>query len=295
MPGNPYEGRQYGYCGGGYGYCGTPASGAALLLDNLPQFRIAVATKKLRTAYSGDCFQVRESGGSTTDNFGFVNGEVDSASYDTFCGANSGYLAAWRDQSGSGNDIAQATTTVQPRVVGSGTVDVNGSGQVGVFGASESGSAWYIDSGALTYTRPYHRFCVVTFNSDLNSFLWDGQQNNRGNLDANYSAPDYRVRAYDGAGLYANVSTGTRVGVKAIIEVLYNGASSRVRVNDNAAVTGNLGTGTMPSKVRLMNAGATTTFGFLGWYHAFLDFDGELTTEQVTAVREGLNALYGVY
>ena len=259
------------------------ASGAALLLDNLPQFRIAVATKKLRTAYTGNCFQVRESGGSATNDFGFVNNVVDSAGYDAFCGANSGYLASWFDQSGSGNDLTQSTTTLQPLVVTSGAVElVDGNESVKFAGH-------YLDSGTLAYTRPFHRFIALSFDSMAsNHYLWDGQVYDTASLA--YFIGTKILEAYNGSSIKITAVTHP---TKAIIECLFNSSNSLMRLNDTS-LAGNTGTGTLPTKVRV-GASANGTVPLLASVLAFLEFDGELTEEQVTTVRNGLNDLYGVY
>ena len=83
MPGNPYEGRQYGYCGGGYGYCGTPAAGAALLLDNLAAtYGAWSVARQIHTAYSGALIRVREDSGNTEEDIPVANGVLDECDAD---------------------------------------------------------------------------------------------------------------------------------------------------------------------------------------------------------------------
>ena len=79
---------------------------------------------RLLSSYSGSLIRVRESGGDTEQDIGFLSdGSLDTTSLASFVGANSGFITTWYDQSGSGNDMLQATTTRQPRIVNAGSYD----------------------------------------------------------------------------------------------------------------------------------------------------------------------------
>ncbi|MGZ4048385.1 MAG: T9SS type A sorting domain-containing protein, partial [Bacteroidia bacterium] len=51
-------------------------------------------------------------------------------------GAQSGYIATWYDQSGSGLNAAQATTANQPRIVNAGVIEINGTKSAIKFGGT---------------------------------------------------------------------------------------------------------------------------------------------------------------
>lgn len=77
-----------------------------------------------RTAYAGSCLRVRRSSDNTEQDIGFtVAGFLDVAAMLTFVGANDGFVRTWYDQSAGGNNIGQATTANQPRIVASGVYD----------------------------------------------------------------------------------------------------------------------------------------------------------------------------
>jgi hypothetical protein len=83
----------------------------------------AFSTRKLRNAYAGSALRVRRSSDNTEQDIGFSgSGGLDLASLNTFVGANNGFVSKWYDQSGSGNDIAEATAGKQPQLVASGSV-----------------------------------------------------------------------------------------------------------------------------------------------------------------------------
>lgn len=74
----------------------------------------------LLSAYTGSAIRVRRSSDNTEQNIGFTGAALDTAALLAFVGAGNGYVVKWYDQSGAGNDAAQATTTKQPQIVISG-------------------------------------------------------------------------------------------------------------------------------------------------------------------------------
>lgn len=95
---------------------------APLLLDTYTGAAVAYSLRKLRTAYTGYCIEVRRSSDDTTANIGFVNGVLDESALTTFVGAGDGFVKTWYDQSENGYNLVQTTTTYQPRIVLNGTV-----------------------------------------------------------------------------------------------------------------------------------------------------------------------------
>lgn len=84
---------------------------------------MAYSFRKLSSTYSGNAIQVRRSNDNTTQNIGFVGGELDTASLKTFVGSNTGYITIWYDQSGNGTNLSQASQSNQPRIVNAGVID----------------------------------------------------------------------------------------------------------------------------------------------------------------------------
>lgn len=100
--------------------------GNGLFLDLYPNARIAYSVRKLRTAYSGFCMQIRRSSDNSTLNVGFVNNYVDTNAITTFCGTGQGFVTIFYDQSGNGNNAIQNTAVSQPRIYNNGLNLVNG-------------------------------------------------------------------------------------------------------------------------------------------------------------------------
>jgi hypothetical protein len=78
----------------------------------------------LREAYDGSpCITVRRDSDDTTQDIGFVDNVLDTASLATFVGAGSGYIRRWYDQSlATSNDLNQTTTARQPLIYSSGSI-----------------------------------------------------------------------------------------------------------------------------------------------------------------------------
>ena len=81
----------------------------------------AYSIRRLTINYTGSCLRIREDGGDLETDIGFdVNGLIDYAAMEAFCGANNGFVVTWYDQVGSAN-VTNATPGQQPQIVNSGT------------------------------------------------------------------------------------------------------------------------------------------------------------------------------
>lgn len=80
-------------------------------LDVFSNASAAYSVRKLRSAYTGACMRIANSGDSQTD-IGFdVNGLVDISAIIAHVGVNQpAYVVKWYDQSGNGNDATGAST-----------------------------------------------------------------------------------------------------------------------------------------------------------------------------------------
>jgi hypothetical protein len=99
----------------------NPAPASTLLLDTYANSSIGFSMHKLRAAYNGSCIRVRRSSDNTTQEIGFVNNYLDTASLLSFVGAGNGFIHTWYDQS-NGNNLTQLTPGNQPQIVASGSL-----------------------------------------------------------------------------------------------------------------------------------------------------------------------------
>lgn len=78
--------------------------------------------RQVSSSYAGYAIQVRRSSDNATMDIGFLAGNLDTAALKTFTGSGSAYVSIWYDQSGSGRDASQASTSLQPCIVLSGVI-----------------------------------------------------------------------------------------------------------------------------------------------------------------------------
>lgn len=108
-----------------------------VLLDVYSGASAAYSLQKLRTAYTGYAIRVRRSNDNTSQDIGFINGNLDTTSLLSFVGANDGYVSIWYDQSGNAYNFEQVTLDYQPNIVISGSLLTKNSKPTVVFnGAS---------------------------------------------------------------------------------------------------------------------------------------------------------------
>jgi hypothetical protein len=95
-----------------------------LLLDKFPNAAAAYSLRLLRTAYTGNCIEVRRSSDNALQNIGFVNGVLDTASLLSFVGVGIGFVRTWYDQSGNGANLIYTGTGTGnlPAIVNNGVV-----------------------------------------------------------------------------------------------------------------------------------------------------------------------------
>lgn len=97
----------------------------------------AYGLRKLRAAYTGSAIRVRRSSDSVEADIGFDDmGNLNITALLAHCGAGSGFIRTWYDQSGNGRDIEQATTSAQPRLVNAGALEVKNSMPAVYFGGA---------------------------------------------------------------------------------------------------------------------------------------------------------------
>lgn len=88
----------------------------------------AYSVRKLRAAYAGSAIRVRRSNDNAEADIGFDgSGNLDTAALASHVGANSGFIRTWYDQSGNGDNLVQATSGLQWRIVNAGTNETKNS------------------------------------------------------------------------------------------------------------------------------------------------------------------------
>lgn len=100
---------------------GVSCGGFTGLLDEYSGAAAAYSLRQLSSSYTGSAIRVRRSSDNTEQDIGFVGNELDTATLESFCSGTDGFVTTWYDQSGSGNDLTQATASEQSKIVSSGS------------------------------------------------------------------------------------------------------------------------------------------------------------------------------
>lgn len=94
-----------------------------LILDKIQGAVAAYSFKRLSSKHRAACIQVRRSSDDALAEIGFVNNYLDTASLLSFCGASSGFVRTWYDQSRANKNSIQFTNLRQPQIVNSGVLN----------------------------------------------------------------------------------------------------------------------------------------------------------------------------
>lgn len=223
------------------------------------------AMRRVLPTYTGSILKLRRSSDDATMAFGADSrGVLNTSAITTWLGAATAYVDTVYDQSGNGLDIAQATTTRQPRF------DVTARS---IVFDSASKTAWvYLATGNVTQAQP---LTVVVNSKSSNS----GAVNDRifrvasgPELTAKYNSTNEH-RVISTSGWVGNGVEYTNTWVRDIASL--NGASSAISQN-GVVTTGNPGATGIAATAINWGAGtnASTTFDgstdFLAVYNAAL-------------------------
>jgi len=92
-----------------------------LLLNDYDGAAAAYSLRLLDKSYSGSAVRVRRASDNAEQDIAFANNELDTATLETFASGTDAFVTTWYDQSGNGNNAAQATASAQPKIVSSGS------------------------------------------------------------------------------------------------------------------------------------------------------------------------------
>jgi hypothetical protein len=104
---------------------GAGGSGFEGFLDTFSGGSLGLSLVKLRKEYTGFCIKVRRSSDNATQDIGFVNSVLDTASLLIFAGSGDAFVTIIYDQAGA-NNMTQTTANLQGQIVSNGSVILKG-------------------------------------------------------------------------------------------------------------------------------------------------------------------------
>ena len=111
----------------------------------------------MNTDYTGDAVVVRRSSDNATQSIGFIDGELDTDTLNTFCTGADGFITTWFDQSGNGFDVSQTIASRQPQIFDSvnGIVFENGKPTI-----EFDGNKTFTTTATISNASDYYMFYV---------------------------------------------------------------------------------------------------------------------------------------
>jgi hypothetical protein len=260
-----------------------------LLLDVYPSAAAAYSLRKLRTDYTGSAIRVRRSSDNTEQDIYFdANGDLDTSSLTTFCGAGNGFVTTWYDQSGNSRNAVQTTASMQPQIVNAGVVytNINSKPVIRLDGINDS-----LQSASFTTINPpYTAFLVNKWiSTGVQPYLMDlGRDSAIGRIDL--SIPAKNGILFNGA--IVNSTKLINFTDTLLWFVLPNGTSSNLSINNETIVSGGAGTRTSNQITFGMYGGTSSNAN--SFYSEFILYPSNKTTNR-TGIETNINSYYAIY
>ena len=248
------------------------------LLDDYSGAAAAYSLRLLDSTYTGDAIVVRRASDNTTQNIGFVNNELDTATLETFCSGTDGFVTTWYDQSGNGYDMAQASASAQPQIVSNGSIILDTGKPTIDFAA---GQREMFSSGVSNYSQPNTYFIKANSINSISDFT-DGSGSAR-NLN-DYTNNRHRMFA----GVSFESTFNFVFGVQFLRYSLFNGVDSEISINGANVQTGN--TGTLPMLGAFQIGDSTSDFKL----NEFIMYNSDQSTNR-TGIETNINDFYSIY
>ena len=271
---------------------------STLLLNNYPGAAAAYSLRKLDYTYTGAAIRVRRSSDNAEQNIGFVNNNLDTASLLAFCGAGSGFVTTWYDQSGNARNAVQETTTNQPTIVALGVLQVvNDKASIKFISSSFTRLTL---SGILSGNQQRTQIAVYrpTVTSGVLGVFGQGTDPNTGKWSyiqarSGVAAGDPYFAGYnDDLGNNLSVmNTDAKIGT-----FLYNGSIGYLWKNNTQLASGSLVLNTSGSEI--VQIGMSGRSGFFEPMEGFINECILYASNQlsnISGINSNINSYYSIY
>ena len=248
------------------------------LLNDYSGAAAAYSLRLLDNTYTGNAIKVRRASDNAEQDIAFSNNELDTATLETFASGTDAFVTTWYDQSGNGNDAAQATASAQPQIVSSGsTILKNGNPSMFYDGSDDVLQSPFTSSQPISIAAVGNIDTARTFDYfiSLNATFVLGSD----------GTPDWRLIAGNSLTHLPVTSSQT------LLFSVANSTSSVLSVNGNS-ITGDAGT----DGANLISIGARTIGGgeLLGTISEIVIYNSNQTSNR-TGIETNINDFYSIY
>lgn len=248
-------------------------------LDTVTGSAAAYSTRLLRTAYAGSAIRVRRSSDNVEADIGFTSGNLNTAALLAHCGANSGFVVTWYDQSGNSRNLTQSTTADQPRIVNAGVYDN---------GVNFNASTLSMSVSGIPATYRASVVGAPLGSGAFRTLLWAATSQHPFILDTGSTAAGvYNVASFFGAG-------SLTWGASELATFWIDGATSTFALGKNGGATSSTGTSlssTIPALVGNASGGGGQQFGLV---REFVFLSASATAGDRQFLERNQGAYYGI-
>jgi len=189
----------------------------------------AWSIRLVNPSYSDACMRVRRASDNAEDDFGFVDGLLDTASIATFCGASMGNVAKWYDQVGSNDGTPSAGAISQPLIYnGSSVYTTNGKPSIRF---SESNHSF--PTGITSTTAPWTIVMVTQWGGANGRRMWSDSTTNLGH---NVSTAEDIIQDTTTGTLNTGVAPSSSQRIT--LDILKTGTGASTQIDNGTIYTG---------------------------------------------------------
>jgi hypothetical protein len=202
-----------------------------------------------------------------------------------------GFVETWYDQSGNGNDVTQATSSKQPKIVNAGSlVTVGSKASLNFDGSDDFLERETYTQGTLSQPNTFFAVAKLDVYTDTGRKIFDSH---------NSSARNILFLSTAGNGQFAHFAGTTQAtgedadADRHLFTSLINGASSSLRIDTAEKTTANPGTQDMTGIVIAANNVPTSTF-WDGDIQELIIYNSDQTANR-PAIEDNINNQYDIY
>jgi len=260
------------------------------------------SVRRISSTYFGPGVRVINSSNVEQDIKFLPNGNLDTVFMEAHCGGGDGYVTVWYDQTGLGNDLAQTTASLRPKIVSSGTTITNpDNGKVALEFAGDSmkkESITLFPSGTTGLAQ-----CVSVAKADSGISSRNNFFNIQGSSETlleSYISPSgadigWQITSSTNLGASAYISSDLYDSYVHIVEVFVS--NLRAGFNGDTGNQGALAGSTQGAEDIHLGSDESGSNRFNGLIQEFIMYNVGSTIPEATieGISDTMNAYYGVY